>query len=330
MQRSIACSHATLPVVCVVTFLVWFFSSSVSVPSDGAIGAAGAFQAADYGLWRFLPSFLQGGIVGKLLGMGLCALGIYAMAELNNSQALLRISSRMLSSTLALLLASCVMPCVAQPGLVLMLLTLLSFFALFAAYQIPSPMLTLTAYLMLSVSSLFFPKSLCLVPVYWMMQGSLRALSFRCFVASLIAVLLPYWFFAGFAVSFGWLDEFLVHVQALISFSFGDYAQVTANQYASLAFSFVLFLIGTVDFIRSSYKDKTRTRVIYTAVIVHGFCVALFAILQPQHISAIQPLLLVDASIVFGHFFTLTSNRFTHILSLVLLAVNVALTLWNH
>lgn len=325
VQQTIACSHATLPVVCVAAFLMWFFS-----PSDIFAVSEEPFMSADYGFWHLLPSYVRMGMGGKLAGLALCSLSIYAMAELNNASVLLRVSSRMLSSMLAVLLATFVVPCIAHPGVFVVLFSLLSFFPLFGSCQVSSPMLTFVTHLFLSLASLAFPKLLCLVPVYWMMQVMMRSLSFRCFVASLLGVLLPYWFFAGVAVSFGWTDVFLAHILSLITFQFGDYAQVDAKQYASFAFVLLLFVLGSVDFVRSSFKDKTRVRLIYNSLIIHGLFAALFGMLQPQHMAIWQSVLIIDAAIVFGHFFTLTNNRFTNILMLVLLAGNVALMIWNH
>lgn len=330
VQQKIACSHATLPVVCVVAFFVWFFSSTDTLAGGVVSDADGLFMSSDYGLWHLLPLCVREGFIGKMTGVAFCALCIYAMAELNNSCVLLRVSSRMLSSMLAILISVCVVPCLVQPGLVVMLFCLLSFFALFASCQLPSPMHTLLAYLSLSLASMVFPKALCLVPVYWTMQAMLRSFSFRCLMASIIATLIPYWFFAGLAVSFGWFDEFMSHVLSLISFHFGAYEQVSGNQYASYAFAFLLFLLGTVDFVRTSFKDKTRVRLIYNAVIVHGVFVTLFATAQPQYMSIWQSVMLVDSAILFGHFFTLVGNRFTNILMLVLAAAGVTLSIWNH
>lgn len=321
-QRPLATSHATLPVVCVLTLLVWIVAPDVD--------ASSLFSGNDYGMWTLIPPMLLQGLAGKIAGLLLGAVCVYCMAELNNGNVLLRISSRMLSSTLALLLMVGIAPYMAQPGLVLMLLTLLSFFPLFANYQIISPMLTLTAFLLLSVSSLVFPKMLYLVPVYWCMQGYLRSFSFRCFVASLFGIVLPYWFYAGIAISFGWTEQFLAHISAFVPAMPLDYSHLTVNQWAVAAFVLLLFGIGAVNFFVHSFLDKTRTRSLYKATTVHGVGVVLFMALQPQYIVTLVPVLMADAAITFGHFFALTSNRFTRILNIFLLLAAVALTIWNH
>ena len=134
-QKSIASSQATLPIVAIVVFALWFLLSPVQ-PSL-------SFSTPDYGLWKDVPSFLQEGYWALGIGAFCAALAVYLMAELNNANVLLRVNSRMLSSMLAILLCIAVLCHRFQPGSIVMLFSLTSFFSLFATYQQPNPLLTL-------------------------------------------------------------------------------------------------------------------------------------------------------------------------------------------
>ena len=46
--------------------------------------------------------------------------------------------------------------------------------------------------------------------------------------------------------------------------------------------------------------------------------------LQPQYITVLLPLLLISASIMFGHYFTLTHTKLSHILMCVILTAAIA------
>lgn len=316
-QKTIASSQATLPVVGSIALLLW-----VLIPNRQP---ALSFLEADYGLWSHVPSFLFKGYWGVGLSAFFAALAVYLMAELNNSNVLLRVSSRMLGSMLAFLLAFALVCHSLQPGSVVMLLSLLSFFPLFAIYQLPHPGFTFISYLFISVASLLFPKMLCVVPVYWFIQGYLRALSFRCFVASLLAVVLPYWFYGGVALLTGTLPDFLAHIEALTHYEWGDYTQLPMKDLLTFSFTVLLFLSGSIDFYLNRFLDKTRTRILYNVVIMHGVYVILFISLQPQYFVTLLPLLLIDTAITFGHFFTLTHTRFSHIYNLILLILALAI-----
>ena len=310
-QRHIASSQSTLPVVGVLAVVLWillpvpFSSFSYSVP--------------DYGLWHLLPASLQQGRFSLGIGLGIAALAVYVMVELNNANVLLRTSSRMLGCMLAFLLAWAVVTHPFQPGHILMFATLLSFFPLFATYQQPHPVFSFIVHLFLSVASLFFPMFLWVVPAYWLIQGYFRALSLRCWIASLLAILLPYWFYGGVAVLTDSLPAFWTHLQVMADIRWGDYSQVELRDLLTFGLLFLLFLTGAIDFYIHQFLDKTRIRIIYNALIFHGVVILLFICLQPHYFSTLLPLMIVDTAILFGHFFTLTHSRFSHIICLILL-----------
>ena len=280
-----------------------------------------SFSTPDYGLWKEIPQFLQEGYFSLGISLSCAALAVYLMAELNNANVLLRVSSRMLSSMLAFLLTIVIVGHRFQPGSVVMILSLLSFFPLFSTYQLPSPLLSFTSHLLVSVASLVFPKLLWLVPVYWLIQGYFRAFSLRCLLASLLAVLLPYWFYGGIAFVTDSLDDFLTHVCMVADVQWHDYAALDLRHVVAFAFLVLLFVSGAVDFYVNQFLDKTRTRIIYNAMILYGLSIVLFTLLQPQYLETLLPLLLMSTATVFGHFFTLTHTRFSHIYCIVLLVM---------
>ena len=281
--------------------------------------------ASEFGLWRLVPSLLTTGFWTVVASLVCMAAAVYQMAELNYANVLLRVSSRMLSSMLALLLTlSVVCHQCQEPGCVLMIFMLTSFFPLFATYQQPSPALSFLVHFPLALGSLFFPKLLWMVPVYWIIQGYFRAFSLRCIVASLMAVLLPYWGYGGIAFLVGAWDDYVADVQTMTAFQWADYMQLDARNVLTFAFVFLLFIVGAVDFFMSQYLDKTRTRIIYKGMIIYGMAVASFILLQPQYFVTLLPILLLPTALLFGHFFTLTHTRFSHICCLVLLVLAVA------
>lgn len=314
-QKHITSSQATLPVVGVMTVVLWFVLPAVpiSVP----------FSDACYGLWQYVPLFLQESHGTLIVSLLCAALGVYMLTELNNTNVLLRVSSRVLDSILAVLLTIAVMEHRFQPGSVVMLFSLLSFFPLFSTYQQPSPLLSFFVYLLLSLASLVFPKLLWMVPVYWFIQGYFRAFSLRCFVSSLLALLLPYWVYGCIAILMGAIPIFWTHVVMVADFQRGDYVGMDIRSVIAFAFVLLLLVSGAIDFYVHQFLDKTRTRILYNAIIMHGVYVVLFLILQPQYFLTIFPLLLIDTAIVFGHFFALTHTRFSHIYMIVLLVLAV-------
>lgn len=315
--KNISNSQFTLPVVSILGLLLWLLLPTAHT---------GVIDLQEHGLWALLPSVLSQGTTGKLLGLVSAALVVYLIAELTNTFVLLRISSRMLSSSMAALL-SCIL-CLHnfQPGHLTMLMVVMSFFALFYTYQTAHPVATYLSFLALSVASLFFPKLLLLVPVYWGCMAYLRSLSLRTFMASLFGVIVPYWFFlcVSLYVEDG-LQVFLTTCKDIIAFEMPMYVELEKTDIMIFIFVFIYFLAGVINFATHSFLDKTRTRIIFKTVIAHGFALVLFLLLQPQYFHTLLPLLLIDASLVGGHFIALTYNKISHIYTLVMLTLLFAL-----
>ena len=91
----------------------------------------------------------------------------------------------------------------------------------------------------------------------------------------------------------------------------------------------LLTLVGTIHFLRNSFLDKIKTRMIYEALMVINIGCIVFLILQPQHYSFLVRLIIVNTSPFIGHFITLTRTRLTNITFIVFTLSVVALTLYT-
>ena len=321
-QKHIADGQATLPVVSAVAFVVW-----VLLPVKEC---SMSFSGVEYGLWDYVPRFLKEGYWAQGMGIGCVALVVYLMAELNNANVLLRVNSRMLSSMLVLLLLF-VYPCLDfQPGSVVMFLVLLSYFPLMASYQHPNPIYAFETFLLISLASLVFPKMLWLTPLYWFLQSYLRTFSIRCFAASVLALILPYWIYAGVAFVQGLWPDFMAHVCSVVDVKWEVCAFLDVRNMLTFGFVLILFVSGTIDFFVNRLKDKTRTRILYNSMIIHGIYISVLILYFPYLFWTFLLLLLIDTAIVFGHYFTLTHTKFSHIYCLVLLLIALAFGVYRY
>ena len=265
----------------------------------------------------------------SLLGMVVAAAAVYLTAELNNGYALLRISSRMISTLLALLLGVQFFLQPIQAGHAVLICGVCTYFILFASYQqVHSPFLPFICSLLLGITSLLFPEMLFWTVVLWLSGMMLHSFTLRYVLASLMGLLLPYWFLTAYLY---WNDSLSVlqeQLTALIQFSKPDYEQVTLYQWMSMAYVFLLFAIGTVDFLLTSTRDKTRTRAFYKVVMVQGVCSFLWLMLQPQHFNEITPLCLINTSILGGHYVALSNGKVQNIVTMVLFLIPLALWLF--
>lgn len=279
MQKSVVTSRATLPLTGLVSVVIWL-------------------------LFAYGESFQS-----VFLGLILSACSVYLIAELNNSNSLLRNGSRMLSCIATIILT--VIPALHSLSVahVLMLLYVLSLFFLFKTTQISSPFHTFFIYLLISAASILFPKMLLCVPVYWLSQVYMRSISLRCFVASILAVITPYWIYSAYFIYYDDYASLLRIANAMVDFQLPDYSSVSIEQLCQYLYLILFLILGVVDFYININKDKVKVRFIYAAVIWHSLFGILFISLQPQNFYEILPLLIVNTAIVSGHYFALTYTK---------------------
>ena len=311
IQNKIAESRYTLPFVALFALVVWY---------------AGGLVRHQYYVQLFCFT-----------------ISAYLMAELNNSNTLLRLRSRMVSCSFIVLMA---MSAFLFPSLRCALVTLcfITFYTIiFHTYQDRhSPGMTFYAFLSLGIASVMLPQVVFYVPFLWLMMGFwLMAFSWRMWTASLLGLIAPYWVIVPWYLYAGWGDRLVAHVQSLITFPspldshfspLTSHFSVFSAQFSvitSFLFVFLLGVIGTVHFLRNASKDKIRTRMLYYIFISMNVLTTCFILLQPQHFEALFGLMIVNASALIAHFIALTRTRFTNIVFFILLAIVLCLTTYN-
>jgi len=326
-QKHIVASRSTLPIACCWAMLVWLVE--LNSPTYILGGEDGFWHILGDGE-RFLKSVSGISFVGDFLCLAFLALSVYLMAEFNSNFVLLRIRSRILSTIMVVLFAASTFIHSFQPANVLPIFLLMSYFALFSTYQ--RSRATYPAFLSfawLSIGSMIFPKILILVPFYWGIQIYQRSLSFKSFTATLIGLIAPYWFLFFYSLSADGLTSFMLPFRELVNVEMPDYSTLSMPQILTGGFTFLLFLVSTLNYAKSSFNDKTRVRLLYTSIIILGVAMFLLMVLQPQCYNPAFGLALVNTSILAGRYFASNDTRFSNIFFLSCILVVLALTVYN-
>lgn len=266
------------------------------------------------------------------LQMALLAISSILMAELNNANALIRIYSRMVScsfivmTTAANFLLSSADAEWAQMGLIVFFIFLLH------AYQNDSATgWVFYAFAALSLSSIPFVYVLYLLPVLWIVLAvNIMALSPRTFLASLVGLMIPYWFIGAYAVVFQRLDWLAVHFRALAHPGpLLDLAVLNDHQVVTFYFLLILAAVGSIHFLLYSYQDKIRTRMLYEMFIFLSVCCLALMLLFPALFDGFLALAIVVVAPLIGHFLALTHSRLSNIAFFVIIAAALSLTVFN-
>ena len=239
---------------------------------------------------------LCGGLTHHWWWQLLCiSITTYLMVELNNINALIRIFSRMVSSTFLTLLCSACFVFPALPETVMLTCMTAFILLLFLTYQDKEAAgLTYYAFLFLGVGSIAYIHVLFFLPLIWLlMMTHTMSLSWRTWMASLLGLLTPYWFYIPWIIYQRDYSAITNHFMALTVFEepFNLYG-ITDSQKATLGLVILLAIIGTTH-------------------------------------NAMLLLMIVNTSPLVAHFAALSSTKLTNITFMVLCAASLLLTAYN-
>jgi hypothetical protein len=156
-----------------------------------------------------------------------------------------------------------------------------------------------------------------------------RAMNGKSFLASLIGFITPYWFLFGYAFLNDKMELFLTPLKEMIHFYPLDYSQLSSAEILSWGMITLLLLISGIHYVQIAYMDKTRTRIYHLFLVFAGFWASVFSFLQPVHLHELMPIQLVCMAFLSGHLFSLTRNRFSGILFVVIFVAFIFLMIHN-
>lgn len=278
--------------------------------------------------------WMMAGLVGSslYLQLGIFAVSTLMMVALNNTNTLIRIYSRMVSCSFIAMTCAATFLFRNTEAVAVQMLFVLFYISLLRSYQDKrAPGVVFYSFACIGAASVFFVQILYFVPFFWLMMGAnLMALNNRMFWASIIGIIAPYWFIAGVYAWQDRIDELIAHFAALAEFQpLGDYSMIDDNRLLTACVIAVPVVIGTFHYLRNSYLDKIRTRMIFEMFITVNILAIAFMALQPQHFDMLLPIVIVNTSCLYAHFAALTKTWITNIVFILMMLAILALTGYN-
>lgn len=267
--------------------------------------------------------------------LALTAIATLLMVELNNRNSLIRIYSRMVSCSFLVMTMMTPHKIESTDGCIVSMCFVAFYLALCNAYQDKKATgYVLWAFAAIGVASIVWIQILLFIPVLWVLTATnILAMSLRTFVTSILGVIMPYWFLSAYYIYIGDIMPIVDHIATIANFEpLFIYKNCSINDFLPLCFIILLAITGSIHFLRTSYKDKIRTRMIYEMFITMSVATIVLILLQPQHANIATHLLIISTAPLIGHFLALTSTKITNIASLAIMAtalVITALNLWT-
>ena len=276
---------------------------------------------------------LSGLFSHNLWGQFACfVISTYLMVELNNSNALIRIYSRMMSC--AYIVMICMSPFLFQSvsTMFLAICTVAMFIAAFITYQDKLAMgWTFYCFTFLSLASVIDVRMLYFAPVMWMtMTFYLQSMTLRTFVASVLGMICPYWFLSLYLIYSNDFTPAIEHFRLLVTFQdVADFSAVPLNALLSTGIVGILAFTGIIHYLRDRINDKTRTRMLFNTFIFVDVISIVLIIVQPQLYTTMLTVMIISTSPLIAHFIALTDTKITNWAFITIVIATLALTILN-
>ena len=150
------------------------------------------------------------------------------------------------------------------------------------------------------------------------------------FWASLLGLLLPYWFMGVYAVYKNQFGRLVEHFTSIVIFQpFFDISVVSTPQLLTFSYISLLAFVGISNSLGNRSGDKIRTRMFYEMFSLIDICCMAFIILQPQHFDRLLPIMIVTTAPLIAHFFAFANTTFNNIVFQLILGSAFVLTVYN-
>ncbi len=285
------------------------------------------------GAYALLVCVAAGFVMSKLwVSLAFLVVTNMMMVVLNNSNALIRIYSRMVSCSFLVMATAAVFLFQQWQMSLIEFATAACYLSLFRAYQDPQASGSVFyAFAAIGLASTVWVHALLLVPVLWIVLGNnILAFSGRTFVASILGLLVPYWFLGAWMLFTGNVHFLNDHFSPLLTVV-NPFVSYPADipHLLTAAFVLLLALVGGIHFILYSYLDKIRTRMLYEALITIDAFLFVCMMLQPQHLDALLAMAIVTTAPLAGHFIALSSTKLSNIFFHIIIIASLVLTAHN-
>lgn len=260
------------------------------------------------------------------------AASVYLLAELSNGNALLRIRSRIISSSFIAL--SCMNSALFSSfsGCLTQLFFIAAFLLLFSTYQNSMAMgRVFYAFAFLGGASVMYVQTLWLVPFIWLLMiTQLLIFNWRTWLASVIGILAPYWFLSLWLIYNQDFSPIAEHLSGLWSVGIPfDVSGLPVSHLITFVITLALMLTGIGHFWLRSYEDKIRIRLLYGFFSYLGLITMLTIIVLPQYYDLFIRLAFICVSPLVGHFVAHTNSRATNIAFIVIIVLIFLITILN-
>lgn len=278
-------------------------------------------------LWLLVPPI----DTSKFIGLAFCGITTALMIELNNTNMLIRVRSRMVSATFVMLWSACQFLHPFGWSHVAALCMMICYHALFHSYQQMQAMNdAFIIFLSLGICSLIIPPMVVVALPFLIALWAFRAMSIRAFFACILGFITPLWIVLGWLYFKDGIPDAIAYYTPLLQLDFATHA-LEPNRIWAFCFVVGMALISSIHFMRTNFQDKIRVRMLFYFLLWMQLIWVAMMVLFSQQFDVYFLLYIMTVSPLIAHFFTLSntwvSNAF-FVLCMILFFAFTGCNIW--
>ncbi len=290
-----------------------------------SIGFPLMVDSAIFSFWGVLCQLLNHKIIVYVIGLLLLVLTAFIIQRISDIEMLIRDRTRLPFMLFVLLMSTNAGLFPFREVSVVLLCLVFMIYELFNSYQLPEATgKFFNAGALIGIAGLFMPQVLWFVPLLWIGMYQFRSLSFRSFMASLIGLLIVYWFVLAWGV---WKHDFSMFASLYSSLSdFGFFSIVTSFQYYQIGvIGVVLLLILALFHIKiDAFSNSVRVRQMLFYLLNLSVWSLVLIFLYGKIVDSLLAILYLFGSVLIAYFLESMRNRLRFILYYSVLVLSVA------
>jgi len=283
--------------------------------------------------WDSLCDLFNYRIIGYLTGLLLLLLTAFIMQRISDVEMLIRERTRLPFMLFVLFISTNAGLLPFNEVIVVLLCLVFVIYELFKSYQQPEATGTLfNAGFFIGIAALFIPQVLWFVPLLWVGMYQFRSLSIRSLMASLVGVLLVYWFVLAWCT---WKHDLSMFTSLFLSL--GDFKilglATTFQDYQIGTIGMILILVVALFHIKmDAFNNSVRVRQMLFFLLNMSIWTLFLMFLYGNDTDSFLAILSLSGSVLIAYFLENIPRRFRFVLYsflLVFCAVSFALRVWN-
>jgi hypothetical protein len=283
-------------------------------------------------LWESLCNVLNNRAFIYVSGLLLMILPAFVIQRINDVEMLIRERTR-LPFMIFILMASTNTGFIPLNEVSVVLICIVfMIYELFNSYQLPeSTGRFFNTGLLIGFAGLFMPQVLWYLPLLWIGMYQFRSINYKSFFASLVGVLIVYWFVLAWCV---WNHDFSIFESFYSSLTSIDiFSNASLFQYYHIGFALVVALLITASFFikMDAFNNSVRVRQMLSFLLNMSLWTLILLFLYGKSADSFMAILYLPVSVVIAYFIENIRYRFRFVLyysMLILLFAFYIIRIW--